>query len=414
MIGPFAPSTALWVPVRLISDADFKTEITGTAYGSVTAAYRKAGSDDWTTLAVTAANWDEQSLGDYDLQIPATAFTSTGLWAYRVTVADCLSFVEDVLITEDTVGQGVYTVQLTLEATGGVKVPYCPITVRNSGETAVIAHGVTDPDGIAEFQLDAATYKLRFGPRPGYNHTNITDGEYTGLPLPLVITADTTKTLTTAAHSQYYEGFTYGEMKRAVGRVLRREYGKTIDEDDLGDWVKVGNSAVNGILRWSRYQYETVSVDGQANYTLYQPCKEIEAVTYDDESATGTAPQPLISVTHPEYLRLLAEDSTEGTPSRYSRFGDTIYLWPTPDTSDDDIDVWMLTAPPLLEEDDDVPEYPAEYHRAIVDYALSVAFRDVGMDERSLVYLKTFQAQMQTGFQPALDQGISDMNVEDE
>ena len=188
-----------------------------------------------------------------------------------------------------------------------------------------------------------------------------------------------------------------------MGRVLSRDYNKTIVEEDLADWVKAGYSAVNGFIRWCRSLYTTVSVEGQASYTLWQPCKEIMTVTYDSS--------PLISVTHPQYLEMLGNDDSEGEPTHFSRFGTDLYLYPTPDTDDDPIQVWMLVAPPLLESDDDVPEFPAEYHRSIVDYALSVAFRDLVMDDRSMVYLNAFQAQMQLAPQPVIDQGHSAVEI---
>jgi hypothetical protein len=414
MLGPYSPLTAMWLPVRLIQDPDCITEVTGKLYSDVIVQYRKAGSDDWSTLTITAAGWDEQSRGDYDVLFPNTVFTTDGTWYYRVTCAGTINFVQPVLIASTTTGQGAHTVDLTVQSTGAHAVAYCPVTVRNSGENTAIAHGMTDPDGLVSFQLDAGTYKLRFGPRPGYDFTNVTDGTTTGLPFTLVVAAAVTKTLTCAAHAQQFEGFTFGDMKRMVGRTLRREYGKTIDEEDLVSWVRAGNSAVNSVIRWCRYLYAAVSVDGQANYTLYAPCKEIDAVTYEGK--------PLEEITHREYLDFLGRDSddalasaqAEATPEQWSRWGDTIYLYPTPDTSADAIQVWMMVAPPLLEEDDDVPEYPAEYHRAIVDYALSVGCRDCGMDDRAVMYLKAFQVQMQTAPQPALDQGNSDMVVVDE
>lgn len=403
MLGPFSPRTDIWLPVRLISDADFRTELIGVTYDMVTVHYQRGAGAVWEEATITSDDWKEWGRGDYRVRIGRVEFTAIGLWAYRVSCSGSLNYVEDVVIRESTAGQGAYTVTLTLESTGGAPVPYCPVTVRNSTEEVAIAHGVSDSEGVVEFNLDAATYKLRPGPRPGYDFTNWTDGTTTGLPFTLTVTDAVSKTLTCAKHDQYYEGFTYGELKRAVGRVLSRDYNKTIGEEDLADWVKAGYSAVNGAIRWCRSLYSTVSVDGQASYTLWQPCKEIMAVTYDAS--------PLISVTHPQYLQMLDDDDSEGTPTHYSRFGSDLYLYPTPDTSGEALHVWMLVAPPLLESDDDVPEFPAEYHRGIVDYALSVAFRDLGLDDRSMAYLNAFQAQMQLAPQPVIDQGQSAVEI---
>lgn len=283
-------------------------------------------------------------------------------------------------------GSGAYIWDLTLTDKGNAVVPYCPVVVRDNMETAVLAAGTTTADGKLALQLDEGRYKVRFGPKPGYDFTQLTDGTKAAHPWVLVISGDTSTTLKCNRISEYFEGYSFADLKRAVLHPLELQYKRRVVESQLELWIRAGDSQVNARLRWHRSKFATASAVSQPNYVVWTQPKDIVAVTYDGV--------PLMEVSHRQYLDYLSQDNSEGTPERYSQWGNEIYLYPTPGESGKPIEVWALDPPPLLSADDDTPSYPPEYHRAIVEWALYLAYTDLGVPDHAAVHLQAFESQM--------------------
>jgi hypothetical protein len=414
MVGIFpTASTDLHLPVRAASSADFKSEVTTLGAGDVVIQYRAMDADAWTTYTPGTGQWVEVGGGDYDLIIGGAEFTSDGLWVYKVTCVGMLDFEEYVQI--GAVLAGAYPVNLTLQSTGAFAVPYCDVCVRNTNETALVAIGRTDENGLVLFNLDAGAYKVRMGKMPRYAFDQLTDGSTVGYPYTLVVTGATTKTLTCQRRDQYYDGLTFGTMCRMVARALSLVYGKTITKEDAQDWVRLGNAAVNAKQEWAKDTYTFVTVANQSQYPINVALKRILYVTVDWKGDGRTT--LLRPVTGNQYL---GQDdrgaggfftNEAGEPRGYWQFRNTINLSPAPSEAGHSITAYVLTGPPLLEVDDDLPDYPAEWHRAIVDYALALGCRDVGMDQKGLTYLQAFEQQMAQDAQPDSDRGSGLMEV---
>ena len=77
-------STDSWIPVRLISDTDGVTAITGKAHGDMDIDYGLASATAFTSYTPGSANWKEMGEGLYALNIGAGEFSSAGRYIIRV------------------------------------------------------------------------------------------------------------------------------------------------------------------------------------------------------------------------------------------------------------------------------------------------------------------------------------------
>jgi len=284
-----------------------------------------------------------------------------------------------------------------LDNTGGV-IPGCPVVIRNSAETALIAGpSATDQDGTLGVEVDAGAYKIRLGPLTGYDFSTLTGTDGTtagsGHPYAYTVAADgSTLTLTAAVAQQRFDGYTYMDLKTALLGVLK-DFKDTISvgNDQLELWIRAANTHVDARLRYSTGVYSAVSVANQRNHSIWDAPNEILEVIYND----GDDDIRLNQVNFNAYLELYEDNDTAGTPESWARWGDKIYLHPTPDTTGDAITIYLYQGAPLLSASSDVPAVPPQYHRAIVDYALSMGFGDLPDGEKAAsYYLQKFEMEM--------------------
>ena len=77
-------STDSWVPVRLTSDTDGVTAITGIVHGAIDVDYGLASATSFTSYTPGSGNWKEMGEGLYALNIGASEFGSAGRYMIRV------------------------------------------------------------------------------------------------------------------------------------------------------------------------------------------------------------------------------------------------------------------------------------------------------------------------------------------
>ena len=77
-------STDSWIPVRLTSDTDGVTAITGIAHGSIDVDYGLASATALTSYTPGSANWKEMGEGLYAVNIGASEFGAAGRYIIRV------------------------------------------------------------------------------------------------------------------------------------------------------------------------------------------------------------------------------------------------------------------------------------------------------------------------------------------
>jgi len=177
----------------------------------------------------------------------------------------------------------------------------------------------------------------------------------------------------------------FGEMKSSVQVTLAR-HGIWPSETQLGIWVRDAHVAIDSILSWTRTVEETSSEVGTASYAVPSGMHKIVEVTYDDKV--------LEEIGLRDYLRLVKSVTGNGTPDYWCLWGSQIYLHRPPDAVKT-IGIWSVVKPTALSDAADEPAFPQEFHRAVVDYALMVAYADSGLVQESLGYRMLWEKAVQ-------------------
>lgn len=260
----------------------------------------------------------------------------------------------------------------------------CPqvICIVRSNTGVPQASEITDDEGKLLVQLDPGSYLAWFGP----------DSLYTfGGPKAFTVAANgETHNFTCILALQPNRGWTLGQMKGmlqfafadfSVASAGARYMSPAIIED----WIRAAHYSLDAALRWTRDSDALESVDGQKAY-IYDGdlLQEISEVTYEGEL--------LKRVPVSEYLERWGDETTEGTPEYWSLNGAEIWLYPWPDTDDEDIIVSGVALPPPMGSDSAMPTLPAQYHSLIVDWALAQGYRHLGNMEMEQTCMAGFKA----------------------
>jgi len=179
---------------------------------------------------------------------------------------------------------------------------------------------------------------------------------------------------------------TFGDLKSYVEMALLDVYPDRLNPDLVADWVQQAYVEVDTALRWSRDKEEDNSVIGQANYAIPTTTRVIVFATY---LATGETKATLLKqISIEEWHRL---DEADGTPTSWARWGDEIYLYPTPDVNAETITLFVSETPTALATDVSIPVIPAETHGLIRDYALMEAYAHLGDTMSMRIYQDKFE-----------------------
>lgn len=65
----------------------------------------------------------------------------------------------------------------------------------------------------------------------------------------------------------------------------------------------------------------------------------------------------------------------EGPPAMYTLYSNELWLFPTPNTSEEELQHRYIHNPPWLVEDEDIPQLNPNYWHLLIDYAVSRAYR---------------------------------------
>ena len=259
------------------------------------------------------------------------------------------------------------TVTLLLENELTNPVPNVLCQVKSLAD-ALIAWDMTNGSGVSVFSLADDTYNVYYGPTAAYAFTN---------PYVLVVSGATSETyacVTVAASAN--AGLTFAELRGLLESNLHRRNMDPLPTQ-VAFWIQQAHLRVDNLLRWTRAQVtkqtaaenETITIDGQNILSIVR-------VSYDDKSASTIRSLAPLSVG--QYQEKYASLATSGTPLYYMVWGRTLWLYPTPNTSDDDVVIWVTTEPTELNLDGDVPSLPNVYHQSILEQALVFAYRDFG------------------------------------
>ena len=287
-------------------------------------------------------------------------------------------------LTGTFLGAGANVVTITMLDDSNDPVPGIHFDVRNSTETTLVATGVTDADGVAEVNLDDGSYKVRYGPAyaAGGAMARALGGGY-GFdnPYTLTVSGTTTSTLAATAYSTVVGGLTFGQLKGFVRQAIRRTYPQQaallIAGDLVDRWVNSAYQELDRKLRWSRAYVDLTTVADDEDYDFSVTVREIELVEYQDVSEDTVFELPELDIK--EWLAKREADGTDsGTPEYFFRNGQTMYLYPVPDTAADTVRMWAIMEPSDLVGDEEKPPFMAHLHRFIVDLAMCHVMSHVG------------------------------------
>ena len=191
--GLLAGSVDLSIPVILRSTTD-NTEVTGKAFGDVTASYWRQGGIRVDIPAITLAAVNSvhadggfievdaaNMAGAYRFDLPDAAIAAGADWVViTITVAGSYNFFQMFNLTANIIDLGAgaisWTYTLTDSATGG---PIDGAEVWVTSDSAglyVLASGTTNSAGQVTFMLDAGTVYV-WAKKSGYNMDDLPDTE---------------------------------------------------------------------------------------------------------------------------------------------------------------------------------------------------------------------------------------------
>lgn len=106
-----------------------------------------------------------------------------------------------------------------------------------------------------------------------------------------------------------------------------------------------------------------------------------------------TNDRPLQNISRVDYLHLLANDTARNNPTHYNFWDGRIYLWPTPG-SVVDVDIYYQAHPTFGSGDTAEPDWEANFHYILVDWALHRLWEREEDFDRSDMYRSRFEAKM--------------------
>lgn len=372
---------------------DDPADATGANY-STTATHHNAG----TSVTQPSGIWvvPITSLDDFDVgaQYIATVNHST------IGEIDPRWFQFDGLPETTKPEEGAFAVTVNLKC-GLAAAPEQLCIIRDNDERNFRAGGYTDSDGNFECQLDAGTYKVRFGPSLAYSFEN---------PYTMVVTAAGTKAFTCTAKVQPLRGLTYGRMKGMLQSAFA-EYRQTtagpkyITEWMIEDWVRQGHYRLDARMRWTRAQEDKTTTAETASYEYtVGDLQEITEVHY----ITSAGEVTLLTRNDPSDRLKWLESGVSGTPTHWCAWDGAIWLTPTPNTTGDTIRLFGVGLPAPLDSDSDIPDLPAQFHDVIVNYAMAMAWRHVGKPDLEEAVLQAVERRMnEARWEPLNERGDS-------
>lgn len=329
----------------------------------------------------TAKWWDGTAWSDVETELSASHWKSGG-WYYDLPVAVGLSgdriqwiFYSKVATTTpryevarvapaDSVyelGLGIYTVTFHVVDDEANDVPYAYVVVYSDGTNRKVGSGWTDASGEVDIQLEDTDYDVRVGPiiveSGGVSYSPET-------PYSVTVTTDETIELEMTKNEFETDGYTFGNMKSQVARILLDVFNDRFDNDLIEGWIRQAHIQTDTEIKWTRDELEITTEVAKESYYTIASQRNIICITDANEKVF---PYTQFS----EFMELDRE--SQGTPSTWTVWGERIMFNPVP-SSIQTYTVWAVRVPAPLVCDGDIPSLPAELHQAIVDYALHRAY----------------------------------------
>lgn len=178
-------------------------------------------------------------------------------------------------------------------------------------------------------------------------------------------------------------GWTFGQLKASFDLGGDRLFGadKRFIHPTLRDqWINEAYQQLCRELRWPREQYEVTTTQDISSYEVPARIRRWEVLQYADTNDNNSE---LAQLSISEWIDRLGDGSARGRPTHYLRDGETLYLWPTPDTTDETVTIWAAVEAANLSEESETPGFAADLHQLILRLATAYALEFLGRFEEA-------------------------------
>lgn len=150
-----------WYPVILTNSTDFKTPVTGKAFGDITCKYFKTGATLQTTFVVTTDDWKEAGEGKYSIRLGAAEWIEHSIYQVSISCVGCIIYNFPVDTQLYFTPSGANSVTITVQEADLTPIPDVSVVILNSAETLTLLTGTTNAIGQLVVALNNGTYKVR-------------------------------------------------------------------------------------------------------------------------------------------------------------------------------------------------------------------------------------------------------------
>lgn len=161
------------------------------------------------------------------------------------------------------------------------------------------------------------------------------------------------------------------EIVTAVQRQFGDESGTQINSTDIIRWINQGQLQIARRIEAYKSTATTLSVAGQTAYNL--PSDQILAIT---AIMYANTPLQYISFEQAQASILVSSNfsSIQNTPTTYYEWDDSIYLYPIPKDSGDEIKLFIVRQPAVITAVTDPLTLPDTHFEGLLQYVLSQAY----------------------------------------
>ncbi len=158
---------------------------------------------------------------------------------------------------------------------------------------------------------------------------------------------------------------------------------KPTSNEILDSWINAGYFETLGQIP-SEGEKEvaiTPSVANQWIYGLPDDCYAILSLYYTPQDPITQTPRSVLFNNWLDFQRY--DNTNKGPPTRYSRRNRSLYLWPTPEFSGENMELQYLQEDCALTASTDVTILPDRFDQLVHMFAIRHAYLDLGMFEQS-------------------------------
>lgn len=190
-----------------------------------------------------------------------------------------------------------------------------------------------------------------------------------------------------------------GEIKTSVKRLFGDESGAQITDADIVRWANDGQVDIVRKTECLQKKTEFNVTANDESYDLPADSIRLRRVELDGKALSRVELEELDNVVPDRNVT----GTSSGSPVVYYVWGQTLWLYPKPETAGtSNLDLFYLKRPAALAVDADIPEIPVHMHEDIVRYCLARAkeldeemeqARNIFMDYETRVMLSRDEAQ---------------------